>query len=186
MRVLVAVLIGTILALTAVPRQSQAKRGPIVTEEDWTDLAKLRMAQAFLGEADGSVPDHEAIAWVLYRRWKIRCRVRGYVPLETFIQWYSSPLKLSVKTKRARGIRTLVWGDPLPGMPYSRPHHVKRWKNARKLVDDWQAGRVKDPCPKALHWGGTMDKPAGHWYPVSCGRTRNIFYGIKTRQAPKS
>jgi hypothetical protein len=175
---LVAVLMGLVLMAVAMPPlTTQARPGPIVDEAEWTELAQLRMAQAFLGEADDHAPDHKAIAWVLYRRWKIRCRNKGYIPLATFIRQYSAPLRVDLP--RARTIRNLPWGDPLPGSPYATKNLTKRWSNARKLVTDWQAGRVKDPCPRALHWGGTMDTPKYNWHPVSCGRTRNIFYTVQ-------
>ncbi len=55
----------------------------------------------------------------------------------------------------------------------------------QRFVESWGAGRVRNPCPKALHWGGTMDKPSGNWFPVSCGRTRNIFYTVRAAEVSR-
>lgn len=159
----------TTLSLLAAPALAR----PPIPEAHWDEPTKLTLARAMVGEADWHTPDHVAIAWVLQRRWKIHSENRKQIPFKRFIQMYSSPLK--AKTDRAEWVQSLPWG-PMPG-PYEQ-----RWDRVRRTVRRWGAGRIQDPCPKALHWGGTMDRPSGHWYPVSCGRTRNIFYSVRPRE----
>jgi len=152
---------------------STALARPPIPWAEWDDDTKLTLAQAMVGEADWHQPDHIALAWVLAKRWDIHRRNRKPVPFAEFIRMYSAPLKAD--TKRARWVKSLPWA------PYPTTHYRKRWEQVRKTARQWGAGLFEDPCPQALHWGGTMDRPYGHWFPVNCGRTHNIFYGIRRR-----
>jgi len=88
------------------------------------------------------------------------------------MQLYSSTMK--VDTERARWVRALPWGK-LEGP------HQERWSKVIELVKAWGAGKVENPCPEAEHWGGGMDRPGRKWMPVSCGMTKNIFYGSREK-----
>lgn len=161
-----------------------AYRKPPVPIDEWDETTQLTLARAMVGEADWHEPDHVAIAFVLARRWRIqvsrasadaRFDQEQHEPLsfQRYISLYSAPLRsISPRTK---WIRSLPWG-PLDG-PYSQ-----RWDRVQKVVTWWGEGRLKDPCPSAVHWGGAMDRPSKRWHPVSCGLTRNIFY---TRRGPE-
>jgi hypothetical protein len=145
---------------------AHAQRRP-VPAADWNDETQLTLAQVMVGEADWNEPDHMAIAFVLARRWEQYRQARGPTSFQRYMQLYSSTMK--VGTERARWVRALVWGE-LPGP------HGKRWQRVQQLVQAWGQGKVKDPCPNAIHWGGAMDRPGRNWEPVSCGLTKNIFY----------
>lgn len=157
--------LGGLFLVSAASAQS-----PIPAEQ-WTQETKRTLAQAMVGEADWHTPDHVALAWVLAKRWDLYRRNRKPIEFSAYIRMYSAPLK--TRSRRARWVQSLPWA-PLPNLRYRQ-----RWERVRTTVRKWGAGRLSDPCPRALHWGGTMDQPQGHWFPVNCGRTRNIFYGIR-------
>ena len=136
---------------------------------EWDEATRLTLAQVMVGEADWHEPDHIAIAWVLRKRWQ-RARQRSGVSFQSFMQRYSSTMK--VDTERARWVRALPWGE-LEGP------HKQRWSKVMALANAWGAGKVSDPCPDAEHWGGTMDRPGKTWEPISCGMTKNIFYSAR-------
>jgi hypothetical protein len=172
---------------------STALARPPVPAEFWDREAKLTLAQALVGEADWHRPDHEAIAHVLVKRWRAFRRNRpSSIPFTDFVKLYSAPLK--TKEARARRIQALPWGTFAGPGDVSGERWVSwaisskrapggwggaRWDRVRKLVTDWGRGRVKDPCPRAIHWGGTMDRPTATMSPVNCGPTRNIFYRVR-------
>lgn len=151
-----------------------AYRKPPLPEVEWDESTQLTLAQAMVGEADWHEPDHVAIAYVLARRWHRHQMNREPLSFQRYIQLYSASLR-SV-SERSSFIRSLPWGV-LPG-PYEQ-----RWNRVQKLVKAWGDGRIKDPCPNAMHWGGAMDRPSRNWSPTSCGLTRNIFYTHRDRDA---
>jgi hypothetical protein len=164
-RLAAAMLAFALLLCSAAP--SLAWRPPL-PEEAWNEDAQIALARAMVGEADWNEPDHVAIAFVLARRWRKATSNRVEpLPFEQFVARYSASLRNG--TARGSWIRGLQWG-PMPG-PFEQ-----RWDRVRKLVDAWGRGRVKDPCPNAMHWGGAMDRPSRRYHAVSCGLTRNIFY----------
>lgn len=161
-----------IILLAAAPAFAYRK-SPLPTDE-WDEKTQLTLARAMVGEADWHEPDHVAIAFVLARRWRVHQMNREPLTFQRYIELYSASLR-SV-SERSSFIRSLPWG-PLPG-PYEQ-----RWNRVQKLVTAWGEGRVKDPCPNAVHWGGAMDRPSASWHPISCGLTRNIFYGRRDHDA---
>lgn len=66
-------------------------------------------------------------------------------------------------------MRSLPWGE-LSG------RHGESWRRVRELVQAWGKGELEDPCPEALHWGGTTDRPRRYWKAIECGITKNTFY----------
>jgi hypothetical protein len=159
------------LAIT-LPAHARLRPTPAVNDEALHTLARTLVA-----EADWRVEDHAAIAHVLFKRWQMARRpgrpLAG-ISFAAFIREYSALWKPE-HTRRKRAIRALPWG-PLPRKAGN--WGGKRWDKVRQWAERWNAGEVRDPCPAALQWGGTMDKPAGHWAPVNCGRTNNIFYAV--------
>ena len=153
-----------------------AYRRPLPGEE-WNEQTQLTLARAMVGEADWHEPDHVAIAYVLARRWRIHQLNREPLSFQRYIELYSASLRSD--SERSGWIRSLPWG-PLPGQ------YEQRWSRVQKLVRAWGEGLIKDPCPQAMHWGGTMDRPARSWHPVSCGLTRNIFYTYRDRMVRAS
>jgi hypothetical protein len=166
-----SMVVGLLLCLMIVIFHSQCSPARAQAEQ-LTEQDKLVLAQALVGEADWSQVDHAAIAWVLQKRWQLYLRNNEPVSFAQFVRMYCSPLK--TRSPRAKAIQALPWG------PARGPWGGKRWDRVRTWVERWADGRVTDPCPRAMHWGGTMDRPYGHWAPVSCGKTRNIFYTVRT------
>ena len=174
--------------LTNIPSHAFAYSPPI-PKSHWTPEARLTLAQAWVGEADWSPQDHIAIGWVLSKRWKIYNKYQGAsnpISFAAFIRMYCSPLK--GRSLRQRRIQALPWGDPVGKAvgPYRRTRNIVRWKRVRQRVENWASGKFQDPCPRALHWGGTMDRPYANWRPTRCGTTRNIFYSIQSRRNRQS
>lgn len=177
-----------VAVLAGIGSAASASASPIPASY-WTDEAKLTLARAWVGEADWNAPDHVAIGWVLSKRWKIYNRTRPEakrIRFEGFVGMYCSPLK--GRNLRQRRIQALPWGDPIKRQlgPYRLRRNVRRWRVVRERVERWGRGELKDPCPKALHWGGTMDKPYQNWKPVRCGSTRNTFYRVQKFKAARS
>lgn len=162
-----ALVLVALLALAA----PAAAQHPVSAED------KLQLARLLVGEADFHQADYAPISWVLLKRWRMYQHKRPEVTFAEFCTMYSAALRSS--SPRARAIQALSWGEA-PGRWGGR-----RWLRVQAWVERWAAGEVRDPCPQALQWGGTMDRPAAHWRPVNCGRTRNIFYGT-TRQRHSS
>ena len=150
---------------------AHARPRPLPVEE-WDEDTMLTLGRAMVGEADWHEPDHVAIAYVLARRWRVHQKNRAPLSFRSYIRLYSASLRST--SERSLWIQSLPWG-PMPGL------YEKRWDRVRHLVKAWGNGRIKDPCPNAVHWGGAMDRPSRRWQPVTCGLTRNIFYGRGTR-----
>lgn len=160
---------------------SLADVSPPIPSSSWDADARITLARAWVGEADWRPRDHIAIGWVLAKRWKIyNRRPERSASFGEFIRLYCSPLK--GHSRRQRLIQALPWGDPtsMAVGAYKHPKNVTRWRRVRERVERWGRGLFRDPCPKALHWGGTMDTPYRNWFPVRCGGpTANIFYRIQ-------
>lgn len=166
---------ATILTVSQVSTVFALETRPI-PKSSWSAEAKLTLARAWVGEADWNFSDHVAIGWVLAKRWRIYNKNKAKrIGFGSFVRLYCSPLKGN--SSRQRQIQALPWGDPRRG-PYRTKLNVRRWRELRKRVELWGQGLYQDPCPRALHWGGTMDKPFRNWRPVSCGDTNNTFYRI--------
>lgn len=163
--------IASIAAVLLGAATASADARPVPASQ-WDTGTQLTLAQVMVGEADWHEPDHIAIAYVLMRRWEHHRRARGPITFKRYMQLYSSTMK--VDTERARWVRALPWGKlegPLED----------RWSKVIALVKAFGAGKVEDPCPEAEHWGGAMDRPGRRWQPVSCGMTKNIFYGAREK-----
>lgn len=166
---LIAIFIGA-LSLTA---SAEAYARPVLDPSEQLDEAtKLTLARAMVGEADWHEPDHVAIAFVLAKRWPLYRAHHQDASFQQYIELYSSPLRRDLGARSA-WLRSLTWG-PIEGP------HSKRWERVRDLVERFSQGRLKDPCPGAMHWGGAMDRPGAGMKPVSCGYTRNIFYSFRS------
>lgn len=165
----VKVLVAAVLLVCFLPTRLFA--APLPPSQDY-EASRRILAVTIVAEADGSVQDWKAMSWVLAKRWGIRHKTRPEESFAAFVKKFASVWK--VDTSRAKILRQLVWGKS------ALPKRRRRvWADAQDFVLRWQAGRVPDPCPTALNWGGTMDVPVGQWEPVNCGRTRNIFYALR-------
>ncbi len=166
----------TILAVLSFILAAQAHaRPPSELREQLDEATKLTLARAMVGEADWHEPDHVAIAFVLAKRWPLYRVRHPEASFQDYIALYSSAVKRDVGA-RAKWLHSLPWG-PIEGP------HSKRWDRVRALVERFSEGKLRDPCPGAMHWGGAMDRPGAGMKPVSCGFTRNIFYGFRAPAA---
>lgn len=79
------------------------------------------------------------------------------------------------QTPRALEVATFPWGD----VPGKSEAFNRRWAALRRFVERAAHGEVRDPCPGARWWGGTMDPPRGRMVPARCLReTSNTFYTV--------
>jgi hypothetical protein len=86
---------------------------------------------------------------------------------------------IDANNPRAREVRDYPWGD-IPGKPAK---FNARWEKLRNLVVEVASGQRTDPCPRAEHWGGKMDKPQGRMVPARCAvSTANTFYTLRPRR----
>ncbi len=92
---------------------------------------------------------------------------------ERMLRDYSA---LNAPTSRARAIANYPWAD----VDGQGPAWNARWAELRGFVVRVMHGDVPDPCPNAVHWGGTMDIPHGRMVPARCSaRTANTFYALR-------
>ncbi len=90
---------------------------------------------------------------------------------------YSAPA-LAANSARAAAIRAYPDGD----VPGQSARFNRQWAALRVFVAQVFAGRVKDPCPNAKYFGGTMDSPVGAMVPAKCaGLMSNTFYSVRAR-----
>lgn len=114
---------------------SCAHAEPPVPRSEWTDEARLVLAQAILVEGGGQIDAH-AIPFVLARRWKAQRRGWSWAAQ---IRRYSRPLALGPRTPRQHRILSASW------------HQLPR--RVRNIVLRFEAGVLRDPCPLAAGWG---------------------------------
>lgn len=168
----------------AVEAQSRSMRP--VPKEQWTPQARLWLARAMVAEAGFlNRTDHVALAWVLAKRWKrLRERRDPSLPFVKVVRAYCAGLGDTAARSRRQ-----QWVRELPGDAQTRPkswpskyswkRHRKLWRRVLERADAWARGELADPCPQAVHWGGTMDKPRGRMRAV-CARlpTANDLYSV--------
>jgi hypothetical protein len=88
---------------------------------------------------------------------------------------YSAALR--ARTKRARWVQTLPRPVVNPYGPWEK--WTGKWAKVRNVVDGVLLGRIPDPFPEALYFGGPMDPPSPRLREV--GRAANIFYAVRSR-----
>ena len=141
------------------------------------DVALL-LAQSCAGEAGfGSALTGEcaAILWV-YRKRAARVKSTIYI----VAQQYSAAIKPKIRHRQPWVIglnRMATCPDRWQrGLPWR--NHKKRWLKLLSLADDFVAGRVADPTPTALHYGGRMDTGLStkQWEQMYTPRWHNLFY----------
>ncbi len=118
-------------------------------------------------EAEGSAADCDAIYWIGRKRF----RGSWLDGLLLYSRLYSRD------NDRAQRIARLPWG-PIPG---ASKRENRQWARIRARAAALVAGKRPDPCPRAVHWGGTVDSPRGRQIPATCaaqGRTKNTLYVV--------
>lgn len=159
----------TTVVLCILVASTAAARPP----QRWDDDTLHILARTLVGEADWHERDYAPIAYVLERRWRTRAERWDGATFGDYMRMYSAVWKSGAY--RPQTIQLLPWAA------HNGPWGGSRWDRVRAWVRSWARGLVADPCPNAMQWGGTMDRPHGHWRPVDCGRTVNIFYKIEGR-----
>ena len=118
-------------------------------QEQWTDSARLALAQCLVGEADfGRVTEYSAISHLLVRRWERR---RSAVTLEGFIRQYCAVHRVSRPTPRQQWVRKLPMGtlEENPGFPptVTWTNFVRPWDKVQEFVQD---PRLRDLARRML------------------------------------
>ena len=125
-------------------------------------------ARACYLEASFSESDCVALLWVARKRAERSHR-----------EWIDLLLEYSTvmaHNDRAELVRSFPWGD----VPGRSAVWNRDWKRLRELVVEVASGQHEDPCPRAQHWGGSMDSPHGRMIPARCARaTANTFYAVR-------
>jgi hypothetical protein len=132
-----------------------------------TPAARLWLTRALISEAGWRAPaDHQAIPWVLRRRWQ----ARGGSFVRT-IRAYCQGFRLR---RRSMSYRQR-WVRALPRLP--SPRYREDYARVLRGVNAWADGLVPDPCPEADHWAApSVRRP--RWRKVDCGRTKNVFWKV--------
>lgn len=131
----------------------------------WTLQAQLLLKKCLIAEADGHLADRAPIAYTLERR----AAMRGW-PVARMVRAYCQYSK--AWRPRARAVLLL---------PRIVDSKYRRWKRVWAELDRWVlkfvAGRIPDPCPRAIHWSGKTDpRPGPSLVALNCGRTLNTFF----------
>lgn len=127
-------------------------------------------ARACYLEATWRESDCIALLWVAQKRAQRVSR-----PWIDVLRDYSA---IEANNERAREVREFPWGD-IPGKAAA---FNQRWQRLRELVVEVASGQHKDPCPRAEHWGGSMDHPKGRMIRARCAATTvNTFYAVRAK-----
>ena len=150
---------------------------PPIPADEWDEETQLVLAQTLVGEAEWHKVDYAPIAFVLARRWYTYNRNHEEdVSFQKFIKMYSALWKGT--SWRKTQLRKLPWAS------ISQKKHNwggKHWDRVREWVIRWGRGKVRNPCPSAVHWGSPEDRAPATWIIVNCGPTDNIFYRVPKR-----
>jgi hypothetical protein len=156
----------------ALPEASQTPHEPNLGSE-WTPETHTMLAAALVGEAGWKrVPDHDAIPWLLYRRWQA---IGG--SFHATVQSYCRALDGSrpwLLGLNADGTEPVAW----PARDARWSTHRLPWLKIHERLGQWADGKIKDPC-QASHFGGKMDRPRGRMVLASCVGTKNRFYRVE-------
>jgi hypothetical protein len=158
---------ATTLARAVTPAAVQ----PAVAQVETLDSSQLIWAaRACYLEASFRESDCIALLYVVQKRAN---RVnRSWVDV---LRAYSA---INANNARAKEVREYPWAD-IPGKP--EPFN-ERWLRLRELVSEFADGQHADPCPRAEHWGGSMDHARGRMVPARCAASMaNTFYAVKKR-----
>lgn len=150
-----------------------------VDEDEWNEHTALWLARAQVGEAGWAFyKDHDAIAWVLLRRWREAQAENQHATFARVIQQYCVSIKgTSARSAWLRQLETT--GEKPHDWPAgsSWPAHKRAWMQVLDRAEMWADGLVEDPTGgRAWHFGSTDDPvPVGHVAIEGLG-TQNIFY----------
>ncbi len=147
-----------------------------VPESEWSPETALWLARAQVGEAGWTgYLDHDAMAWVLARRWRAAPPGTRFV---TVVKQYCN--SLDEHRPRAAWLRNLEDSSLVPeGWPITTRWNVRepQWKEIRMRAELWFAGEIPDPTGgRAMHWDTrSAPMPKGCRLIADVG-TLNAFY----------
>jgi hypothetical protein len=157
--------------LTAIPLPAAAEEEPPTLSTLTEDAASNHLiwaARACYVEATFRETDCLALLWV--------ARKRAERAQNEWLDMLSAYSAVHANNPRAKEVRAFPWGD----VPGKSKVWNRRWQRLRELVVEFASGQHADPCPRAQHWGGTMDHPQGRMIPARCSAvTVNTFYAVK-------
>lgn len=159
----------------------------LVPAEEWTPETRLWLARSLVGEAGWRAADeHAAIAHVYVVRWRMSKR-RSLVQL---VRAYSAAVhgRRNLKHPWIYGLN--VDGAEPAGWPVGKARWTRyrdAWLDVLEWSDRWAAGAVANPCPRANHFGGHVDRhraDALRWHVVKCSAPMRNFFYDSTRKRP--
>ena len=125
-------------------------------------------ARACYIEATFREADCVALLWVAKKRAERSER--------EWLELLSAYSAVHANNPRAKEVRAFPWGD----VTGKSSVWNRQWKRLRELVVEVASGQHRDPCPRAQHWGGSMDSPHGRMVPARCSAvTVNTFYAVR-------
>ena len=170
-------------------QSSTASSDYLISDDKWRDKTKLWLARALVSEAGwGETTDHIAIAYVLYRRWRIALRTYPRYSMVQVIKRYCAGFGRTAPTPRQRWVKNLTgdgkrpegWPDDIRWRDYR-----DRWMKVLDTVESWRRGAFSDPCRGlSRYWGGPMDRPSRRMIQMDCGPTKNRFYTVRIKPFP--
>lgn len=125
-------------------------------------------ARACYIEATFRESDCIALLWVARKRAERSDR--------NWLELLSDYSAVHANTPRAKEVRGYPWGD----VEGKTTVWNRQWHRLRELVVEFASGQHADPCPRAQHWGGSMDSAHGRMIPARCSVvTANTFYAVR-------
>ena len=160
----------------------------LISDGKWQEQTKVWIARALVSEAGWEeINDHIAIAYVLFRRWRIALRSYPRFSMISVIKKYCAGFGATAATPRQRWVRNLRidgkrprnWPSDIRWQDYR-----ERWLKVLDTVEAWRKGGYSDPCRGlARYWGGPMDRPSQRMIRMDCGPTKNHFYTVRIKPA---
>lgn len=158
---------------------------PVIPNDEWNDTTKLWLARSMIGEVGWLRPaEQSAIAWI----YAVRAHGSSRYDFIGMVKQYSAAVRTPGKQRNPwlfelgfNRIRPQSW----PNGPLWTGLHDNAWIAALELADQWQRGEIPNPCPRANHFGGYVDRhraEAMRWTRVKCTppsgskKFRNRFY----------
>jgi len=171
--IVVVLTVLSLLRILTADAQAPTPTAPALAE--WSETTQTLLAAAVVGEGGWtSGVDHDAIPWLLYRRWQ----QIGSGSFDDVIQQYCRALDGG----RPWLLELDAAGTQPPSWPVDRAswhRHQPLWLKIRARIGAWAAGKVRNPCPTAVHFGGAMDAPHGALVPARCAGALNRFWTVR-------
>jgi|TARA_Y100000310_G_C20284851_1_gene624370 hypothetical protein len=179
-----------VIVLLAYMAHANANDRPVSHIDQTTAVLLARSCVGESGWNSYATGECAAILWVYARRAKI-----VGTSLRAMAKRYSSALKrhnkhmrpwlfeLEASAKRPKSWpRGLWWVTPENTKEPSKRDH---WKSILALVESWSLGKVANPIPEAIHYGGVVDRGRaranGMKKIATSFETINDFYKLKLK-----